>query len=226
MASTGKFIAYYRVSTQKQGRSGLGLEAQKAAVLDYLNGGNWSIVEEHTEVETGKRADRPELAKAFAACRLHRATLVIAKLDRLARNAAFLLGLRDSGIDFVCADMPNANRLTVGIMAMVAEDEAQRISDRTKAALAAAKKRGTVLGGYRGKIPTAKHRKLGAEAIQRRVDARASDLAPVIKELQAAGVTTLKGIADALNARGIPTARGDGRWQAVQVGRVLQRLDA
>jgi len=132
--NTGRFICYYRVSTIRQGRSGLGLEAQRDAVRSYLNGGDWQVAGEFTEIESGRRADRPELAKAFAACRLHRATLVIAKLDRLARNAAFLLGLRDSGIDFVAADMPNANRLTVGIMAMVAEDEAQRrvVNDRLR----------------------------------------------------------------------------------------------
>src|SRR5262249_15520042 len=150
---------------------------------------DWQVAGEFTEVETGKRADRPELAKAFAACRLHRATLVIAKLDRLARNAHFLLGLRDSGIDFVAADMPNANRLTVGIMAMVAEDEAERISARTKAALAAAKKRGTVLGGFRGKVPTAKHRALSAKVVKEHADARARDLAPVFEEMRAAGLT-------------------------------------
>lgn len=222
--STGRFVAYHRVSTARQGKSGLGLEAQREAVRTFLNGGNWTIVAEFTEVESGKRADRPELDKALAACRLHRATLVIAKLDRLARNAAFLLGLRDSGIDFVCADMPNANRLTVGIMAMVAEDEAQRISERTKAALAAAKKRGTVLGGFRGKVPTARHRKLAVETVQRLADDRAADLAPTIRELQATGATSLRAIAAGLNDRGIPTARGQGTWTAVQVQRVLQRI--
>jgi DNA invertase Pin-like site-specific DNA recombinase len=224
MASTGKFVCYYRVSTQKQGRSGLGLEAQKQAVADYLNGGSWEVVGAFTEVETGKRSDRPQLAKAFAMCRLHGAKLIIAKLDRLARNAHFLLGLKDAGIDFVAADMPSANRLTVGIMAMVAEDEAQRISDRTKAALAAAKKRGTVLGGFRGKVPTAKHRALSAKALQERADARAADIGPTIRELQAAGATSLRAIAAALNEKGIPTARGNGEWSAVQVMRVLERL--
>src|SRR6476620_4507750 len=140
----GRFIAYQRVSTAQQGRSGLGLEAQRQGVADYLDGGAWTLVAEYTEVESGKRADRPELAKALAACRAHRAVLVIAKLDRLSRNAAFLLNLRDAGVEFVAADMPDANRLTVGIMAMVAEDEADRISARTTAALAAAKARGTV----------------------------------------------------------------------------------
>ena len=223
--NTGKFVCYYRVSTGKQGKSGLGFEAQQHAVREYLNGGDWHIVGEFKEVETGKRSDRPELDKALAMCRLHGAKLVIAKLDRLSRNAAFLLNLRDSGADFVCADMPNANRLTVGIMAMVAEDEAEHISDRTKKALAAAKKRGTVLGGFRGKVPTAKHRALSAAARQREADDRAADIAPTIRELQAAGCTSLRAIAAALNERGIPTARGVGEWTATQVMRVLERIE-
>ena len=128
--ASGRFVAYYRVSTERQGISGLGLEAQRQAVLDFLNGGRWKLVEEYTEVESGKRADRPELAKAFAACRLHRATLVIAKLDRLSRGAAFLLNLRDAGVDFVAADMPDANRMTVAILACVAEHEREAISQR------------------------------------------------------------------------------------------------
>jgi DNA invertase Pin-like site-specific DNA recombinase len=142
----GRFIAYHRVSTAQQGRSGLGLEAQRQAVADYLDGGAWTLVAEYTEVESGKRADRPELAKALAACRAHRAVLVIAKLDRLSRNAAFLLNLRDAGVEFVAADMPQANRLTVGILAVVAEAEAEMISARTKAALAAAKERRKAAG--------------------------------------------------------------------------------
>jgi len=224
MANTGKHVCYYRVSTQKQGKSGLGLEAQKHAVREYLNGGSWTIVSEFTEVETGKRSDRPELDKALSMCRLHGAKLVIAKLDRLSRNAAFLLNLRDSGVDFVCADMPNANKLTVGIMAMVAEDEAERISDRTKKALAAAKRRGVTLGGFRGKVPTAKHRALSAEARQRDAGDRASDIAPVIAELQAAGKTSLRAIAAGLNEQKIPTSRG-GEWSAVQVQRILERIE-
>ena len=224
MASSGKFVAYYRVSTQKQGRSGLGLEAQRHAVAEFLNGGDWKIVGEFTEVETGKRSDRPELARALAMCRLHGAKLVIAKLDRLSRNAHFLLGLKESGADFVAADMPNANQLTVGIMAVVAEDEAKRISERTRVALQAAKKRGTKLGGFRGFMPTARMRKLSAEALQKRTDARAADLAPIIAELQAAGKTSLRAIAAGLNEAGIPTARG-GEWSSPQVMRVLERLD-
>jgi DNA invertase Pin-like site-specific DNA recombinase len=224
MTNSGKHVAYYRVSTARQGRSGLGLEAQKAAVTEFLNGGDWSIVGEFVEVESGKRADRPQLDKALALCRLHGARLVIARLDRLARNAHFLLGLEQAGVDFVAADMPNANRLTVHIMAVIAEDEAKRISERTKAALAAAKKRGTVLGGFRGVKPTARMRKLSAEALQRRAGAKAADLGPIIKELQASGATTLKAIAAGLNAQHIPTARGDGGWSPTQVSRVLERL--
>src|SRR6516164_4941450 len=203
MASSGKHVAYYRVSTARQGRSGLGLEAQRQAVTEFLNGGDWKIVGEFTEIETGKYAkpDRPELAKAMALCRLHGAKLVIAKLDRLSRNAHFLLGLKESGVDFVAADMPNANRLTVGIMAMVAEDEALRISERTKAALAAAKQRGVKLGGDRGVIPNARSHKASAEALRLRTAARAADLAPIVKELQAAGKTSLRAIAEGLNAQ-------------------------
>jgi DNA invertase Pin-like site-specific DNA recombinase len=224
METNGKFVAYYRVSTQKQGRSGLGLAAQRQAVADFLNGGDWKIVGEFTEVESGKKSDRPELARALAMCRLHGARLVIAKLDRLSRNAHFLLGLQDSGVDFVAADMPNANQLTVGIMAVVAQDEAKRISERTKAALKAAKQRGVKLGGFKGFMPTARMRKLSAEAQRARTEARVADLAPIIKELQAVGKTSLRAIAAGLNAQGIPTARGS-EWSAVQVMRILERLD-
>src|SRR6516225_5307917 len=148
----GKWISYLRVSTDRQGKSGLGLEAQRSAVADYLNGGKWSLVKEFKEIESGKRADRPMLAEAIKACRVYGAKLVIAKLDRLSRDAHFLLGLEKAGVDFVAVDMQNANRLTVGIMAMVAEDEGRRISARTKDALAAAKRRGKKLGGDRGVV--------------------------------------------------------------------------
>jgi DNA invertase Pin-like site-specific DNA recombinase len=153
-----KLIAYYRVSTDKQGRSGLGLDAQKAAVTHYVTTTRAKLAASFSEIESGKRIDRPQLLAALAACRLHRATLVIAKLDRLARNAAFLLNLRDSGVEFVACDMPDANRLTVGIMALMAEYEREMISQRTKAALASAKARGTRLGGFRGYVPSCKDR--------------------------------------------------------------------
>ena len=169
------------------------------------------------------------MIEALAACRLHGAVLLIAKLDRLARNAAFLLNLRDAGIEFVAADMPNANRLTVGIMALVAEDEADRISARTKAALAAAKARGTKLGGIRaGGLP--KHecdvgRAKGRETRTANAASRAADLLPIIDGIRAAGTTSLRGIAGELNCRNIPTARG-GQWSAPQVQRVIERAAA
>jgi len=160
------------------------------------------------------------------ACRLYGAKLVIAKLDRLSRNAHFLLGLKEAGVDFVAADMPNANRLTVGIMAMVAEEEGKAISARTKAALAAAKKRNPKLrlGGFRGGKITTSIRKAGRAAVQARTVARAADIAPVITELQSAGITSLSGLARALTKRGVPTARGGSEWTAVQVGRVLEKF--
>lgn len=215
-------VAYYRVSTDRQGRSGLGLEAQRAAVRQFLEGRGWPPLVECVEVESGRKDARPELAKALEACRLYRATLVIAKLDRLARNATFLLSLRDAGVDFVAVDMPDANRLTVGIMALVAEDEAERISARTKAALAAAKARGRTLGGFRGYRPSEEDRKAAAAARTTKAQASAAAVLPTIRELQAAGITSLGGIARELSRRGIPTTRGAGAWQAVQVQRVLK----
>src|SRR3954471_9889154 len=150
----GRYVSYLRVSTDRQGRSGLGLEAQRAAVAAYLDGGNWSLLSEFVEVESGKRdTNRPELAKALHLAKITGAVLLIAKLDRLSRDAHFLLGLEKAGVDFVAVDMPAANRLTVGIMAMVADEERRAISARTKAALAAAKARGRQLGGDRGNLP-------------------------------------------------------------------------
>src|SRR4051812_32851358 len=170
----GAFVAYYRVSIERQGRSGLGLEAQRKAVEDFLNGGNWRLVAEFTEVESGEHSDRPALAKAFRACRLRGTKLVIAKLDRLSRDAHFLLGLEKAGVDFVAADMPQANRLTVGIMAMVADEERRLISKRTKEALAAAKARGVKLGGNRGVIISADAREVSRQAQQAASEARAA----------------------------------------------------
>ncbi|SEH34295.1 Site-specific DNA recombinase [Methylobacterium sp. 275MFSha3.1] len=217
----GRFVAYYRVSTARQGRSGLGLEAQQAAVRGHLNGGTWSLVAEVIEVESGKRADRPKLAEALRLCRLHRATLMIAKLDRLARNVAFVSALMEAGVDFVAVDFPQANRLTVHILAAVAEHEAKAISDRTKAALAAAKARGVKLGGDRGHMPTIAPRGYAASLAVRQGKAadRAANLLPVIAEIRSAGATSLQAVADALNARGIPTARG-GVWGPTQIRRI------
>jgi DNA invertase Pin-like site-specific DNA recombinase len=215
-----------RVSTERQGASGLGLEAQREAVTCYLNGGAWTLIAEVVEVESGKRNDRPKLAEAIRLCRLHGATLVVAKLDRLARNVAFVSALMESGIDFVAVDFPQANRLTIHIIAAVAEHEAAMISQRTKAALQAAKARGKKLGGFRGAVITEEARRASREAAQAKARARAADLMPVIEEIRECGVTSLNGIADALTSKGIPTARGGAVWSAVQVSRVLASATA
>lgn len=220
--ANGKFISYLRVSTQKQGRSGLGLEAQRAAVLGYLNGGKWTLVEEVVEVESGKRNDRPELARALALCRVHGAKLLIAKLDRLARNVAFIANLMEAGVEFEAVDLPQANRLTLHVMAALAEYEAKAISDRTKAALSAAKSRGTKLGGRRWAIETlaAKANVASVKARTEQARKRADDLAPIVEAIRAEGAVSLRQIADGLNRRGITTARG-GLWSAVQVQRII-----
>ncbi len=237
--ASGSFVLYFRVSTDRQGASGLGIEAQRASVAAFLNGGDWKAVGEFVEVESGKRNDRAELAKAIRACRLYGAKLLIAKLDRLSRDAHFLLGLEKAGVDFIAADMPTANRLTVGIMAMVAEEERRMISARTKAALAQkakfyagldedgraalqARGKAVQLGGYRGgKVDDAARM---ASAVVRKAAAsdRAADVLPTIAALQSEGVTTLAALAAALTARGIPTARGAAVWSSMQVYRVLK----
>jgi DNA invertase Pin-like site-specific DNA recombinase len=221
----GRWIAYYRVSTARQGRSGLGLDAQRQAVTDFLNGGSWKLVGEYTEVESGKNSDRPQLAEALKACRVHRATLVIAKLDRLSRDAHFLLGLQNAGVKFVAADMPEANEMIVGIMAVVAQAERKMISRRTKEALAAAKARGVKLGGFRGRAGTAEDCAKATAARQAKAAAQAADLMPTINDVRAellAGgeKTTLRAIAKKLNERDVKAPRG-GEWSAVQVSRVL-----
>jgi DNA invertase Pin-like site-specific DNA recombinase len=227
MVSNGGFIAYYRVSTGKQGKSGLGIEAQRQAVANYLNGGNWRIVEEFTEVESGRRSDRPELEKALAAARVRQRPLVVAKIDRLTRSVAFLSRLLEAGVDVRFADLPAiegpTGRFLLQQMAAVAELEAGMISARTKAALAAAKRRGQKLGGDRGARLTAKQRAAGRAVQQAQARERAADLAGTIKELQAAGSASLRTIAEGLDARGIPTVRG-GKWSAAQVMRVIERL--
>ena len=219
--ATGKHIAYYRVSTNRQGESGLGLEAQRKSVMDFLNGGQWSLVEEYTEVESGKRADRPELAKALAACRLHKATLTIAKLDRLARNVAFTSNLMEAGVEFVAVDFPQANRLTIHILAAVAEHEASAISARTKAALAAAKARGVKLGNPDNLTDDAreKGRQAAQRARQEAARKRAADVKPAIAGARLRGAKTLAQIAGYLNRAGITAPRG-GKWTPTQVARV------
>ena len=203
-AHRGKFIAYFRVSTDRQGKSGLGLEAQREAVLNYLNGGSWTMVAEFTEVESGKHADRPQLAAALAACKKQKAKLVIAKLDRLSRNLAFIATLMDSGVEFVAADNPHANKLTIHILAAVAQHEREMIAQRTREALAAAKARGVKLGN-----PRLAEARAGVTAARiAAADAFAANVRPIIREIQKSGVSSLRGVAKALSARGIKTARG------------------
>lgn len=221
-----KLVSYLRVSTQKQGRSGLGLEAQQAAIAAYASQRHRQVLQTFTEIESGKSTERPELAKALHLAKVTGSTLVIAKLDRLSRNAAFLLTLRDSGVRFVAADLPDANELTVGIMALVAQQEREAIRKRTQEALAAAKRRGVKLGNPNG---AAALRRAGRGnrgslvAIRSNADRHAENLRPVISELQASGVRSLGGLASELNARGMLTPRG-GRWHRSSVRNLLTRL--
>jgi len=219
-----RFVAYYRVSTKRQGDSGLGLEAQQEAVRRFISGA--ALVVEHQEVESGSRADRPALEAALRDCRIHRATLVIAKLDRLARSVAFISRLQEAGVDFVAVDLPHANTFTVQIMAAVAEHERRLIAERTRAALQAAKARGVRLGGRRGEHRiedhSAKGRAASAAVRTAQADAIASDRAEVIDVIRASGVHSLQGIARALNDRAVPAPRG-GQWTAGQVKRVVER---
>lgn len=220
----GAFVAYYRVSTVRQGRSGLGLDAQKKAVADFLNGGSWQLLAEFVEVESGKSDDRPQLEQALAMCELSGATLVVAKLDRLSRNLAFLAKLQESGARFVAADMPEANELTIHIMAAVAQAERKAISTRTKEALAAAKARGVQLGGDRGNLQDLrKGPARSAEIRGTQASARAHKVRRQIEIIKAAGHgSSLRQIAAALNDRGITPPRG-GKWHPAQVKGVLDR---
>lgn len=219
---SGKWVSYLRVSIDRQGESGLGLEAQRKAVADYLNGGSWSLAAKFVEVESGKRSNnRPKLAAALAACKKLKAKLVVAKMDRLSRNVAFIATMMDSGVEFVACDNPNATRLTLHILAAVAEHEREMISQRTKAALAAAKARGVRLGGPKLAMAT----KLGNAGNKAAADRFAANVAPVIQQIRASGATSLRAIAAALNARGVATARG-GQWNATQVMTVLRRAQA
>ncbi|MHA6262486.1 recombinase family protein [Arenibacterium sp. CAU 1754] len=222
-----KIVAYYRVSTQRQGASGLGLEAQRAAVAAYAAQHKATILAEYTEVESGRKKDRPELDTAIHHASITGARLVIAKLDRLSRNAAFLLNLQESKVDFVAADMPDANKLTVGIMALVAQQEAEAISERTKAALAAAKARGTRLGNPQGAkaFGGVNGAEKSAETRKAMADEHAAALDVTIAGLRAMGHISLRQIADQLNARGIKTPRG-GKWYATSVKNLLARIDA
>jgi DNA invertase Pin-like site-specific DNA recombinase len=221
-----KFVVYLRVSTARQGQSGLGLEAQRDAVARFTAGGR--IVAEFVEVESGKRNDRPEIAKAFALCRVHGAKLVIAKLDRLARNVAFIANLMEADVDFIAVDMPQANKLTVHILAAMAEHEREMISARTKAALAAAKARGTKLGGpIKLTAAVAEQGRIKGRAVRSELASRrATDLTPILFAIRAEGFHSARALASELNNRGIPTPGRHGNWQATTVQRVLTRLSA
>jgi len=216
----GRFVAYYRVSTDAQGRSGLGLEAQQKAVADYLNGNGADIVAEFVEVESGSRDNRPELNTALEACKQHKAVLVIAKLDRLSRNATFLFTLRDAGVDILAVDMPEIpsgaiGRFIFGQMALTAELERGLISERTKAALAAAKARGVQLG---------KHGKVLARQNRATAEGFARGVAPIVNELRRDGFSTIRKLTDELNRRAVPTAKG-GKWHIGSTHRLLKRLE-
>ncbi|MDR6775529.1 recombinase family protein [Azospirillum sp. BE72] len=217
-----RFIAYYRVSTTKQGADGLGIEAQQSAVAAYA-AGKGELVDAFTEVESGKRKDRPELARALEACRKNRAVLVVAKLDRLARNVAFIARLMEAGVEFVAVDFPEANRLTLHILAAVAEHEREMIAQRTRAALAAAKARGVRLGNPALGRDGGAVAERGATARRDQANVRAQELSGHVARIRAAGWTTYAGLAEALNDRGIPTPQGR-RWHASSARRLVLRL--
>ena len=211
------FIAYYRVSTDRQGKSGLGLEAQQQAVADYLHSTGGALLEAYTEIESGKRNQRPQLAAALKVCKKQKATLIIAKLDRLARNVHFISGLMESGVDFIATDNPHANRLMIHMLAAFAEHEREQISQRTKDALAAAKRRGVILGRNGTE-------KLSQENRQK-ADKFAATLRTTIEAIKEAGHRTVRAITAELNRRTIPTARPGARWQIANTHALLKRIE-
>ncbi len=227
----GRFVSYLRVSTAKQGASGLGRDAQRETVASFLNGGEWELFGEFEEVEsaTAKGDGRPELEKALSTCRVMDATLIVANVSRLTRNPDFMARLVAAGVEVRFCDLPQvegpAGRFMLRQMLAVAELEAGMISERTRKALAAAKARGVKLGGDRGNLSSVASQGRAASLAKRQNKARrrTEDLSPIIKEIQAKGVTSLSAIATALNVKGVPAARG-GAWSAVQVGRILERL--
>jgi DNA invertase Pin-like site-specific DNA recombinase len=229
--ATGKCISYLRVSTDKQGRSGLGLEAQREAVTRYLNGGSWTLAAEYVETESGKRDDRPKLAAALAHAKAIGATVVFAKLDRLTRSVDLLRTLVASGVDLVFCDLPNVppgamGRFLLTQMASVAELEAGLISERTKVALAAAKARGVKLGNPNG-ARALRGKQVGnaeaVEAIKQKADEHAINPRTIVADIRGQGITSVRKMADELNRLGILTPRG-GEWQPTTVVRLLARL--
>ncbi|MFO0268915.1 MAG: recombinase family protein [Gemmatimonadota bacterium] len=215
----GKYVAYYRVSTDRQGASGLGIEAQRDSVLGYLNGGQWILAGEFVEVESGRSRRRPELRKALELCRKEKATLIVAKLDRLYRNLHAMTSLMEAGIDFVAADNPHANKLTIHLLAAIAEHERDLISERTRAALKAVKKRGVKLGSPNPK----KGSRVGVKVLIQQADEYADRVLPIVNELQRHGYHTLRDIAKGLMARGVKTPRGNVEWHPAQVANLIKR---
>ena len=220
-------VSYLRVSTARQGRSGLGIEGQREAVAKFCEAEGYTLAAEFVEIETGKGSDaldlRPQLRAALAAAKLRKCAVIVAKLDRLSRDVAFISGLMAQGVPFTVCDLgPDADPFMLHIYAALAEKERRMISARTKAALAAAKARGVQLGRYHGQA--APDAKLGGDAVRAQADALAKRLAPEIAALRSAGVTTLAGLADGLAGRSIPTPRG-GAWTATGVRRVLARIE-
>jgi DNA invertase Pin-like site-specific DNA recombinase len=228
--ANGKFVAYYRVSTDRQGKSGLGLEAQQKAVADYLNGGAWTLVGEKTEIESGRSNDRRELEAALQLCRAHRATLVVANVSRLTRSVAFLSKLVAADVEIRFVDLPAiegaTGRFMLHQMASVAELEAGMISDRTRKALAAAKVRGVKLGGFRGRAGTSDDTAKARQARSAKAADHAGSLAPILSRLDPEGRLSLRQIAAALTAEGLPTPAGGAVWSASTVQRVKAKLAA
>lgn len=216
-----KFVTYYRVSTTKQGESGLGLEAQQIAVKKHLQSVDGTELASFTEIETGKDNKRPKLQEALLRCRQTRATLLVAKFDRLSRNAAFLLTLRDSGLEFVAADMPTANNLTIGVLAVVAEHEREMISKRTKEALAAAKFLGVKLGNPKIKPGDGYAAGIAREQAARVYAERAEELRPIV---EAANTTNASKLCEYFAMLGIPSPRGKDKWNSAAARRLMKFL--
>lgn len=223
--ATGKFVSYLRVSTDSQGKNGLGMYAQRKSITDYLNGGEWELLREFREVESGKNSERQQLQEALAECKRTGATLIIAKLDRLSRDPDFIGMMMKSSIDFVACDMPEANKFTIRIMAALAEKERELISERTKAALKAAQAKGVTLGKPENATPEGRTKGIAAslEARRQKADQFATATRPIIEEYQQQGLS-LRDIAAKLKERNILTARGkSSSWSHVAVKKILDR---